>query len=348
MSKISVYIVDDSAYVRGMLRSIINSQADMSITGSYGTADEAAKALREVRPDVMLLSMDMADMADLTLLERLVHIQDTQVVLVSSQMVHEQSMNKRAMELGVVGFVGRPKASGDLGQYGSALCDVIRTINTSVFKSTIPAKTATVANHVLPPLRRQLISASKLLVIGASTGGTEALKDLLIQLPADSPGIVIAQHMPEGFTQSFALRLNSLCQIKVKEAEHGDRIQSGHAYVAPGHSHLLIKRREGQFFCELSQAPPVNRHRPSVDVLFHSVAKCAKSNAVGIILTGMGRDGAEGMLAMHQAGAYNFAQDEASCVVFGMPKEAIANGSVGEVVALPLMAERIMTHLRAL
>lgn len=195
-------------------------------------------------------------------------------------------------------------------------------------------------------LNNHTLILGKVLVFGASTGGTEALKDVLVHMPADAPGIVIAQHMPEGFTRSFALRLDTLCRIHVKEAEHGEPIFPGHAYIAPGHSHLLIGRQGGKFVCELSQADPVNRHRPSVDVLFHSAAMQLGKQAIGVILTGMGKDGAIGLKAMHEAGAYTFAQDEASCVVFGMPREAIAQGGVDEIVPLEHMAEKILARLQ--
>jgi two-component system chemotaxis response regulator CheB len=183
------------------------------------------------------------------------------------------------------------------------------------------------------------------LVMGASTGGTEALKDVLSQLPADCPGIVIAQHMPEGFTKSFASRLDGICKVRVKEAEQGDKVLPGHAYLAPGHSHLQLSRRGMTYICELSETEPVNRHRPSVDVLFKSAASSAGKNAIGIILTGMGKDGALGLKEMHNAGAHTFAQDEKSCVVFGMPKEAIAQGAVDEIVPLKEIAPRVMGYL---
>lgn len=190
-----------------------------------------------------------------------------------------------------------------------------------------------------------LYNHEKILVLGASTGGTEALKEVLSQLPAHAPGIVIAQHMPEGFTKSFASRLDGVCKVRVKEAEHGDKILPGHAYIAPGHSHLLLARIAGSYVCELSQADPVNRHRPSVDVLFQSAARSAGKYAVGIILTGMGKDGANGLKEMYDAGAYTLAQDEQSCVVFGMPKEAIAQGGVDEIVPLKEIAQRVMLYL---
>jgi len=204
------------------------------------------------------------------------------------------------------------------------------------------------ADAILPALSNAITSTEKLIIVGASTGGTEAIKEFLTQLPADCPGILITQHMPEAFTLSFAQRLDSLCKISVKEAQHGDRVLPGHAYIAPGHSHLLLKRSGANYVCELNQGPPVNRHRPSVDVLFRSVANCAGKNVIGVILTGMGKDGAAGMLEMKQAGAYNFAQDETSCVVFGMPKEAIATGGVDEVVALREMAPKVMKHLASM
>lgn len=190
-----------------------------------------------------------------------------------------------------------------------------------------------------------LPSSERILVIGASTGGTEALREVLTRLPVHAPAVVIAQHMPEGFTKSFAARLDGLCQIRVKEAEQGDKIQPGHAYVAPGHSHLLLGRNGSGYICELSHGDPVNRHRPSVDVLFRSAAKSAGRQAIGIILTGMGKDGALGMKELHDAGAHTLAQDEQSCVVFGMPKEAIAQGAVDEIIPLHAIAQRVMQYL---
>ena len=188
-------------------------------------------------------------------------------------------------------------------------------------------------------------TTEKIILIGASTGGTEAIKDVLIKIPAASPAILITQHMPQTFTHSFASRLNTLCAITVTEATAGMRVLPGHAYIAPGHAHLLLVRDNRGYVCELNAGPPVNRHRPSVDVLFRSAANCAGKNAIGIILTGMGKDGARGMLEMQQAGAYTMAQDEASCVVYGMPKEAVAMGGVSEVVALKDVVQRLFSQL---
>jgi two-component system chemotaxis response regulator CheB len=198
--------------------------------------------------------------------------------------------------------------------------------------------------EVLPALGNR-IATTEIIAIGASTGGTEAIKEVLIRMPVDAPGIVITQHMPEAFTKSFATRLDGLCKIAVKESEGNERVLPGHAYIAPGHSHLLIKCSGANFVTELSQDPPVNHHRPSVEVMFRSVAQCAGKHAVGVMLTGMGKDGAIGMLEMRQAGAYNLAQDEATCVVFGMPREAIAIGAVNEIVPIQQMTQRVLARL---
>lgn len=188
-------------------------------------------------------------------------------------------------------------------------------------------------------------STEKLIIIGASTGGTEAIKEVLMQMPVNCPGILVTQHMPKTFTRSFAHRLDAICKISVQEAEAGMRIFPGHAYIAPGHAHLLLARSGNHYACELSEGPAVNRHRPSVDVLFRSAANCAGQNAIGVILTGMGKDGALGLLEMRQAGAYTFAQDEASCVVYGMPKEALALGGVQEVLPLHILGQRMVSYL---
>ncbi|HEY8085628.1 MAG TPA: chemotaxis response regulator protein-glutamate methylesterase [Methylophilaceae bacterium] len=351
MSQINVMLVDDSAYMRGMLRSIINAQNDIVVSGSCSTANEAVQSMQQKLPDVILINLEMAGMSDLGLLDHLMKFQEMPVIIMSDETMHTHDITMKALKMGVIGFAGKPKVDSTLTGYGGALCDIIRTAASSKALNSPSRKSAAGTPEkdvpqALPMLKRPLIASEKLLVLGASTGGTEAIKDVLMRLPVDSPGIVITQHMPEGFTGSFALRLDHLCQISVKEAEHGERILPGHAYIAPGHSHLLINRRDNQFFCELSQAPPVNRHRPSVDVLFRSAAQHVKDNAIGIILTGMGRDGADGMRDMHDAGAQTFAQNEASCVVFGMPKEAIARGGVDEVVALPQIADQIMAYLR--
>ncbi len=352
MSKIKVVIVDDSALIRSLLKEIIGSQKDMDVVGAAPDPIAAREIIRTTNPDVITLDVEMPKMDGLDFLERLMRLKPTPVVMISSLTERGSETTLRALELGAVDFVSKPKIDiqSGLQQYSDDICEKIRMAAKARIQAIPKHNVAPSLNAdaVLPAVKNRITSTEKILVFGASTGGTEALKEVLIQLPPDCPGIVIAQHMPEGFTRSFAARLDSLCKISVKEAEDGDRILPGHAYLAPGHSHLLLKRSGANYVCELSQSDPVNRHRPSVDVLFRSAANNAGRNAVGIILTGMGKDGALGMKEMKDAGAYNFSQDEATCVVFGMPKEAIAQGGVDEIVPLPQMAKRILEHLNSL
>jgi len=352
LRKIKVVVVDDSALIRSLLKEIINNQKDMEVVGLAPDPLIARKIIRNENPDVITLDIEMPKMDGLEFLERLMRLKPMPVVMISSLTERGSEITMRALELGAVDFIAKPKVDihSGLQQYSDDICDKIRAAS----KAHVRAPTKSLVapsqdtNVVLPLLKNRITSTEKILVFGASTGGTEALKDVLIHLPPDCPGIVIAQHMPEGFTKSFAARLDSLCKISVKEAENGDRILPGHAYLAPGHSHLLIKRSGANYVCELSQAAPVNRHRPSVDVLYRSAANNAGKNAIGVILTGMGKDGAAGMKEMHEAGAYTFAQDEASCVVFGMPKEAIAQGGVDEIVPLNDMSKRVLDRLNSL
>ena len=352
MKKIRVVVVDDSALIRSLLKEIINSQKDMEVVGLAPDPLIAREIIRNENPDVITLDIEMPKMDGLEFLERLMRLKPIPVVMISSLTERGSETTMRALELGAVDFIAKPKIDlqSGLQQYSDDICDKIRAASKArihaLAKSLVSPSQNT--NVVLPLLKNRITSTEKILVLGASTGGTEALKDVLIHLPPDCPGIVIAQHMPEGFTKSFAERLDGLCKISVKEAENGDRILPGHAYLAPGHSHLLIKRSGANYVCELSQAAPVNRHRPSVDVLYRSAANNAGNNAIGVIFTGMGKDGAAGMKELHDAGAHTFAQDEASCVVFGMPREAIAQGGIDEIVPLPQMAKRILEHLNSL
>jgi two-component system chemotaxis response regulator CheB len=267
------------------------------------------------------------------------------VVMVSSLTERGSEITMRALELGAVDFVTKPKISIQSGmrEYTELISDKIRAAAKARIKPRTLAPGA--PSNALPALRNPLTSSEKLIIIGASTGGTEAIREFLMQMPSDCPGILIAQHMPEGFTTSFARRLDSLCKISVREALGDERILPGHAFIAPGHSHLLLARSGANYVTRIEQSDPVNRHRPSVDVLFRSAAQAAGKNAVGVILTGMGKDGANGMLEMKNAGAYNFAQDEASCVVFGMPREAIALGAAQEVGALTELPGMVLGYL---
>ncbi len=352
MNKIKVVVVDDSALIRSLLKEIINSQKDMEVVGAAPDPLVAREMIRNLNPDVITLDVEMPKMDGLDFLEKLMRLRPTPVLMISTLTERGSDVTLRALELGAVDFISKPKMDiqNSMKDYADEITGKIRITAKARVKqlSPIASSSSKTADVVLPSLQNKVTSTEKILVFGASTGGTEALKDVLIHMPPDSPGIVIAQHMPEGFTKSFAARLDGLCKIRVKEAEHGDRILPGHAYLAPGHSHLLLTRSGANYICELSQAEPVNRHRPSVDVLFRSAANNAGKNAIGIILTGMGKDGAAGMLEMHEAGAHTFAQDEASCVVFGMPKEAIAQGGVDDIVPLKDMAKAILNHLSSL
>ncbi|SNS60506.1 two-component system, chemotaxis family, response regulator CheB [Noviherbaspirillum humi] len=347
--KIKVLIVDDSALIRSVMREIINDQPDMEVVGVAPDPIAARDLIKQTNPDVLTLDVEMPRMDGLDFLERLMRLRPMPVVMVSSLTERGSEITLRALELGAVDFVTKPKISIQSGmrEYGEMIADKVRTAARARItpRRIAPPQGAAAGSAELPSMRNPLISSEKLIIIGASTGGTEAIKDFLLQMPSDCPGILITQHMPEGFTRSFAKRLDSLCRISVNEAAGGERILPGHAFIAPGHSHLLLARSGANYVTKLDQGPPVNRHRPSVDVLFNSAAECAGKNAVGVILTGMGKDGAQGMLNMRQAGTYNFAQDEASCVVFGMPREAIAVGATHEVGALEKLPKMVLDYL---
>ncbi|HUW49980.1 MAG TPA: chemotaxis response regulator protein-glutamate methylesterase [Sulfuricella sp.] len=345
---IKVLIVDDSALIRSVLKEIIESHKDLKVVGAAPDPLVAREMIKALNPDVITLDVEMPRMDGIGFLEKLMRLRPMPVVMISSLTEKGSDITLRALELGAVDFIAKPKLdiSRGLKEYSQEIAEKIRAAaKAHLKKPTFQVQPSLTADAVLPSLSNRIASTEKLIIVGASTGGTEAIKDFLIKLPPDCPGIAVTQHMPEAFTKSFAQRLDSLCKISVKEAEDGDRILPGHAFIAPGHSHLLIKRSGANYVCELSDGPLVNRHRPSVDVLFRSAANHVGKNAIGVILTGMGKDGAVGMMEMKQAGSYNFAQDEASCVVFGMPKEAIATGGVDEIVPLQDMAARVMAYL---
>lgn len=346
---IKVLVIDDSALVRSLLSEIISRQPDMEVVGTAPDPLVAREKIKALNPDVLTLDVEMPKMDGLAFLERLMRLRPMPVVMVSSLTEKSSSVTLQALELGAFDFVTKPKVdiSSGLTEYADELADKIRGAAKARIRPLVrhavvpPAHRKNSADVVLPVEHRSFATTEKVVLIGASTGGTEALKTVLADLPADSPAILITQHMPEAFTKTFAKRLDGLCTIAVKEAEHGERVLPGHAYLAPGNRHLMLKRSGANYMIELSDGPPVSRHRPSVDVLFRSGANCAGKNAVGIILTGMGDDGAAGMLEMRQTGAHTMAQDEESCVVFGMPKEAIARGGVDEVVPLTEVSHRL-------
>jgi two-component system, chemotaxis family, protein-glutamate methylesterase/glutaminase len=343
---IRVVIVDDSALIRQLLTEIINDTPDLVVVGAAPDPLVAREMIRSLNPDVITLDVEMPKMDGLSFLEKLMRLRPTPVVMVSSLTDAGAEVTLRALELGAVDFVSKPKFDIERGvrEYAQEITDKLRGAARAKVRKYVPLATSAAQNTdaVLPLKRVPHVSTEKIILIGASTGGTEAIREVLGGMPPDCPGILITQHMPEAFTKSFANRLNQICRISVKEAQSGERVLPGHAYIAPGHSHLLLRRSGANYTTELSDGPPVNRHRPSVDVLFRSATNCAGRNAIAVILTGMGKDGAAAMLEIKQAGAYTIAQDEASCVVFGMPREAIACGATEEVLPLKQIAPRLV------
>lgn len=346
--KIKVLVIDDSALIRSLLTEIINSQKDMEVVGAAPDPLVAREMIKQLNPDVLTLDVEMPKMDGLDFLEKLMRLRPMPVLMVSTLTERGSEITMRALELGAVDFVTKPKSSISEGMrsYTIEITEKLRAAAQAKVAQVI--RPATAASGASPSmLKNPLISSEKLLIIGASTGGTEAIKSFLMQMPSDCPGILITQHMPAGFTKSFANRLDSLCKISVKEAEGGERILPGHAFIAPGDKHLMLARSGANYVTQLSDAPPVSRHKPSVDVLFDSAATYAGKNAIGIIMTGMGKDGAAGMAKMRQAGAFNFAQNEESCVVYGMPREAVAHGGVNEVAHLNDLPKLVLSHLTA-
>lgn len=348
--KTTVLVIDDSALIRSLLTEMINQQADMEVVGSAPNPIVAREMIKQLNPDVLTLDVEMPKMDGLDFLEKLMRLRPMPVVMVSTLTERGSEITMRALELGATDFVTKPKSgiTDGMREYTDLIADKIRVAakaNISSLQSTAKQRPNSHSNIGL--LKNALISSEKLLIVGASTGGTEAVKSFLLQMPSDCPGILITQHMPAGFTKSFADRLNSICKIAVSEAKDGERVLPGHAYIAPGDQHLLLAKSGANYITQLSDAAPVSRHKPSVDVLFDSAAKEAGKNAIGLIMTGMGKDGAAGMANMKQAGSYNYAQDEASCVVFGMPKEAIAHGGVDEILPLKEMPQAVIRQLNS-
>jgi two-component system chemotaxis response regulator CheB len=344
MNKIKVLIVDDSAVIRQALSLVLGSDKELKVIGTAADPYIAVSKITEELPDVITLDVEMPRMDGITFLRKIMSQHPIPVVIISSLTAKGTETAILAMEYGAISVVKKPNLHQDLR--GEAAQSIIDTI-----KGAARARLKRRSSHHTPlqVLNKRYTESmaqttDKVIAVGASTGGTEAILEFLQAMPIDCYGIVIVQHMPEVFTRSFADRLNSICSITVKEASHGDSIIRGRALIAPGNRHMVVKRSGARYYVELHDEPPVNRHRPSVDVLFRSVAKYAGKNTIGIIMTGMGADGAAGMLEMHQAGAYTVAQDESSCVVFGMPKEAIKSGGVSKVLPLHLIAHHVSLH----
>ena len=349
--KIRVLVVDDSAVVRQTLRDILNGDPAIEVMGTAPDPFVAAERIHEEEPDVITLDIEMPRMDGLTFLQKIMQEHPIPVVICSSLADNGAQSTLRALEYGAVEIIAKPRMGTK--QFLEDSAAVLR----EAVKAAAGARLRRAKPHTVEPkltadaiLARStgamLETTEKVVAIGASTGGTEALRALLEVLPPDAPGIVIVQHMPEVFTRAFANRLDGLCQISVKEAETNDTVLRGRALIAPGNRHLLLKRSGARYFVEVKDGPLVSRHRPSVDVLFRSAARYAGRNAVGVILTGMGDDGAQGMLEMKQAGAATIAQDEATCVVFGMPNEAIKRGGVDQVLPLEAIAGSMLARAR--
>lgn len=352
MKKIRVVVVDDSALVRSLLAEIINRQRDMECVGAANDPLIAREMIRELNPDVITLDVEMPRMDGIDFLGRLMRLRPMPVLMISTLTERGAEVTMRALELGAVDFVAKPRiglAEG-IKELSDQIVEKIRIaasahIRRATTGSPAAGAPATAGAPAALPKLLGRVSTEKLICIGSSTGGTEAVKEVLVRMPADSPGIVITQHMPPGFTTSFAARLNGLCQITVKEAAHGERILPGHAYIAPGGKQFRVDRSGANYVAVVEDGQPVNRHMPSVEVLFHSCAQVVGPNAFGIMLTGMGNDGAKAMREMKDAGSYNYVQDEASCVVFGMPREAILHGAADEVLPLTAIAPALLARL---
>jgi len=351
MKKIKVFIVDDSASVRLTLKKIFDSDSEIEVVGTAYDPFNAAEKLASITPDVITLDIEMPKMDGITFLKKIMTQFPTPVVICSSLAEKGAETTLKAIEYGAVDIIEKPKigTKAFFEESKVMICDVVKAaakVNVkklSITKSSFEKKLT--ADAVIPKTKTNFMinTTEKVIVVGASTGGTEALKIFLEAMPLDAPGIVIVQHMPENFTKAFADRINGLCKITVKEASDNDTIIPGQALIAPGNKHMLLKRSGARYFVQIKSGPLVSRHRPSVDVLFRSAARYAGKNAVGIIMTGMGDDGAKGLLEMKEAGAYTIAQDEKSCIVFGMPNEAIKLGGVKKVLPLNGIAQNALS-----
>jgi len=346
--RIRVLIVDDSALVRSILTDMLSSDPAIEVVGSASDAHIAREKIKQLNPDVLTLDVEMPRMDGLTFLRNLMRLRPMPVVMVSSLTERGADVTLDALAIGAIDYVHKPKidVAATLRDYGAELIEKIkvaatasvRALDTQLAKRVVPPKynaDAVLARSAAP---RQLRTTDRIIAIGASTGGTEAIKEVLMALPADFPGVVIAQHIPKAFSTPFARRMNDSCQMTVYEAEDGQQVMAGHVYIAPGDRHLLVQRDGARYICRLDDGTPVNRHKPSVDVLFRSVAQSAGQNAIGVLLTGMGKVGARGLLEMREAGSRTLAQDEATSVVWGMPGEAVTIGAVQDVLPLDEVA----------
>jgi two-component system, chemotaxis family, protein-glutamate methylesterase/glutaminase len=355
MSKVNVMIVDDSALVRQALQEVLSSDDSIDVIATAQDPYVAVEKMKKQTPDVIVLDIEMPKMDGVTFLNKLMSQHPIPVVICSSLVGDGSPMLYKALEAGAVDIIRKPTSGTKQFIKDSAItiCDTVKAAAQARIKKLNkvgkPAAKQNADVMISPRSKQSSLeeTTDKVILIGASTGGTEAIRTVLEKMPLGCPGIVIVQHMPEGFTKSFAQRLDNLCQISVKEAENGDTVIRGRALIAPGNKHTLLRRNGARYFVEVKDGPLVSRHRPSVDVLFRSGAKYAGPNALSAILTGMGDDGADGMLELHDAGAWTCAQDEATSVVYGMPKEAFERGGTSRRVALDRIAEEILKAVRA-
>jgi len=342
---IKVYVVDDSAVVRQTLLHLLQGDPEIQLIGSAPNPLIAGPAIQKNRPDVLLLDIEMPGMDGLTFLRQIMDTSPIPTVICSTLTTDGSKAALEALAAGAVAVVAKPRLG--LKQFlEESRLELVRALKSAAQSRPRAAARPAMAgpSRTARPVIAGLhaLSVNKPVAIGSSTGGTQALESVLTELPADGPGIAIVQHMPERFTAMYASRLDGICAMNIREARSGDRIERGVVLIAPGGKHMQVRKQGGQYFAEVLAGPPVNRHCPSVDVLFKTMAECAGPDALGIIMTGMGDDGARGLLAMHQAGARTVAQDEASCVVFGMPREAIKLGAADEVLPLDRMAGEIL------
>lgn len=347
---IKVLVVDDSALVRSLLSEIIRNAPGFTLVGAAPDAYVARDMVKQFSPDVITLDIEMPRMDGLTFLEKLMGARATPVVMISTLTEAGADATMQALELGAVDFIPKPKLGITEGirEYSELILEKLEAASRVKVKPLVKRTARDVVKADQKMVTTRLVSTEKIIAIGASTGGTEAIKEVLLQLPAAVPGIVMTQHMPAGFTQTFAERLNKLTKLHVSEAKGGERVLPGHAYLAPGGFHLRVTRSGADYVLKLSDAEPVHRHRPAVDVMMESVAIAGGKNVIGVLLTGMGKDGGRGMVDIRNQGGYTFAQDEQSCVVYGMPKEAVNLGGVDKIVELSKMGDAILEKLKTM
>ena len=352
--RIKVLVVDDSALVRSILSDVLARDPAIEVVGTASDAHIAREKIKKLNPDVLTLDVEMPKMDGLTFLHNLMRLRPMPVVMVSSMTERGAEVTLDALAMGAVDFLSKPKidiaaklpeyCDELIGKIKVAACASVRALDAQRAAALKPKGPNPVATDVLPVVRgaRKMRTTDRIIAIGASTGGTEAIKHVLCSMPADTPGILITQHIPKAFSASFAKRMDDCCAMTVTEAEDGQQVLAGHVYIAPGDRHLYVIRDGARYVCRLDDGAPVNRHKPSVDVLFNSVAKCAGQNAIGVLLTGMGKDGAKGLKEMRASGSRTVAQDEATSVVWGMPGEAVAIGAAEDVVPLDEMASHVL------